>query len=470
MREQTFDLVVIGGGSVGLTAVQEALTLDCRRIALVEKEDLGGECAHFACVPTKTLLTAARDLEMIREHAPLYGIHAESVVFNFQELMRKKQEIVTEGGYDFLNDPRVTLIRGNGRFISEDTLEVAGQTLRSKRFLVATGSSPKLPDVEGLREGLSGGLCISYREATQLERLPKSIAIIGGGAVGVEFSQAFAVFGGKVTLIEHNPTLLGNEEPEIVQALCDSLRRSGVSILTGASVERVIRVNGHKMVFLKQEGDTFGIEAEVVLCATGTRPNIEGLGLEAAGVAFNERGIVVNDEMRTRNPRIWAAGDVTEGYKFTHVGDYEAEIAVQNALFPGLHQTPDCRAMAWAVFTEPALAHVGLTEARARLEYRNVAVVSAQVSEVSRYRIESAKAGLVKLVIDADTHRLLGGHLLAPEADDLAHMLIVAIHNRLKVQDLVPMFYIYPARAQLIQKALEKYIHALRQREPAHSR
>lgn len=460
MAEYRYDLVLIGGGTAALAAVSEALDQGVGSIALIEKrEELGGECALNACVPTKTLLTAAKLIKDIEKRAPHYGIEVLHKRLNYQKLRAKVDEIIYEGEYEFMKDPRVTRFHGTAVFIDKQTVQVNEAQIRGDQIIIATGSEPVIPAVEGLQDvGF-----ITFEAATHLQELPASLLILGGGPVGVEFAQLLQWLGVEVTLIQRGERLLPNEEPEISQAVQALLESEGVKVQLHSSIEQARcehrDQNGKQMKCFKVLINASEQEfiAEEILVATGNKPRIEGLHLEITGVQTNHNGIIVDDELRTANPHIWAIGDVIGQYEFTHVADYHATLAIRNA-FTNAHKKVDYRGLGWAVFTSPTIAHVGLTEVQAREQYDQVEVVTSSTDKVSRYRIESQTEGFIKLIIDGRTNRLVGAHLFASEADDIVHTLMLGIQRDMTIEQLLDVIYIYPSKAQIIQKPLEKYL------------
>ena len=449
MATPMYDLILIGGGTAELAAVSEALELGAERVALIERRsELGGECAMYACVPTKTLLTAARYIKLMKRNMPQYGLEDIRYNLNFKALMAKEQEIIEEGEYEFINDPRFE--------------RIGDRQIQGKAIFIATGSEPLIPPIQGLNE--TGYL--SYQQATHLSDLPKSLLIIGGGAVGVEFAQLFTWLGVEVSLIQRDERLLPHEEPEISKAVEEMLTRDGIQVHTNCDVERIQRADSQTGAPLKRltaacKGKALSLDAEEILLATGLKPRVEGLGLEEAGVEYTRKGIQVNAELQTTNPSVWAIGDVLGEYQLTHVADYHAVLAVQNALRQA-HEKVDYRGLGWAVFTEPEVAHVGLTEAQAVKDGHAVRTICTPVKAVSRNRIESDTEGFIKLIIDKDNEQLLGGHLIGSGADEIAHTVMLAVRNHMTVRQALDMIYIYPSRSQLLQKALEAYVSVQR--------
>lgn len=457
IENRVFDLVVIGGGTAALTAISEALNLGISRIALLEKRDqLGGECIQNACIPTKTLLSASRLMKQISERAPEYGIFAESVFFDFEKLRDKEEFIIRQkiqAADAIREDNRVTILHGEASFISKREIKVKDTVIRGEKVIIATGAEPVIPAIGGL--DVAGFL--TFHQASHIEILPKSMVIIGGGPVGVEYAQIFHSLGCQVAILEKGPRLLPSEEPEISVLIEDFFKRDGIFTFTQCDIQSVHPSENFKNIDFQIHGEQKTIQAEAILVAVGMKPRVNGLQLEAAGVQVEQNGIVVNDERQTTCENIWAIGDVTGSYRFTHVADYEAVIATRNAV-NNTHEKVDFRAVPWAIYTEPIVAHVGLTEQQAKEHYANVIVLRMPVDSTSGFQVESHTQGFIKLIIDGDTHQLVGGHLLSHGADDIAQTLVLAIQNQMTVAQLKNMMYIFPAKAQIIEKALEAYL------------
>lgn len=445
-----YELVVIGGGTAGLVCVDEALMLGCRSIALIEKEkNPGGNCAHYACVPTKTMVEAASLLKDIKTQSGRYGIRVQEPELDMHALARTVTEIAEEKGDTVCDSPYVDCYQGEARFMTSQALDVNGQVIVGGKIIIATGSRPVIPDIDGLQEA---GF-MTFQQASRLEQLPNSLIILGGSVVGVEFAQIFQTLGCQVTLVEQGERLIKGEEPEISALLADTLKRIGVKVHLQCEVIRAER-NGERIQLITEDDQRF--EAAQLLLAVGMQPLLDNLNLEIAGVEFNRKGITIDSFLRTSNPDIYAVGDVAGPYRLTSTGDYQAVLAARNALVDAAERL-DYRAVGWAIYTLPTIAHVGLTEQQAREQYANIRILTAKPDEVSRYRIEAKTEGLIKLIVDADTHCLLGAHIMATQSDDMAHFLMLAIQSRIPIYDFQDMAFIYPSRAQLIQKAIEKY-------------
>ena len=471
--QQGFDLVLIGGGTASLAALQEALDLGVESVAIIDKgEELGGECALNACVPTKTMLTASRYLQLINHQFVHYGVEEIEYRFNFSQLMQTVEQVIHDGEYEFVKDKRVTVIKGEASFSGKESISVMTdngvQEISAKKIIIATGSVPMVPKITGLEEvGY-----ITFQKATHLEKLPESLVIIGGGPVGVEFAQMFQTFGVQVTLLQKQERLIDHEEPEISEAITKTLTQAGVRVICNVDIEQVkcslkTDLNNtsesacpSKVLEFSIDGAEHTIEAEQILIAAGMKPNVESLKLSDGDIETTPKdAILVDETLQTTNPNVWAIGDVIGQYQFTHVADYHAVIAVRNAIRQE-QKTVDYEGLGWAIFTEPTVSRVGMTEAEAKRQYPNAQSVTVPTSDVSRYRIENERGGFIKLIIDADSRQILGAHFFASHAEDIAHVVMLAIRQKLKIEQVLDLCYIYPAKAQLLQKALEKLMMA----------
>ncbi len=453
MSNKQFDLVIIGGGTAGLTAVIEALYYpEIKSIALMEKNNLGGSCSYFACVPTKVMLTAAAFINKNKTVAPLYGVNInQQPTLDFKKLMEKKEDVVHDGGYPFMDDPRVTLIKGHGAFISPTEVQVNDEVITGKKFVIATGARPRFPHTDWVAEKDWW----SFEDATTIDTLPKSLAIFGAGAVGVEFAYIFASFGVEVLLMNRKPRILMTEEPEIADAVENMLTKLGGTVQCGEEVSEIKKTGvGFSLVHKNKP-----FQVDEILSGSGLSPNTSGLNLDKANVTCKQDGsVVVDGHLKTSNPNVYAVGDVVDNLKFTHVADYQAEIAVRHG-FGISNDVVDYDGVGWGIYTSPAIGHAGDTEEQAKAKHKaeDLHVVTVKTSRVSRYRIESFKDGLLKVIFDKKNHTVIGGHIFAPHAEEIAQYLVLAIRRKLTVTELLDAVYIYPAHMQLVQKALEDY-------------
>ena len=453
MTEQTYDLLVIGAGAAGSSAASDARK-NGRRVALVERNILGGTCLNYGCDPTKRLLHTARLLYQARQAAG-YGLRIPQAQADWAQVLARVQQVIQQlrGGTNEeasaqLARQGIDVLQGEASFVTPHELEVAGQSIVAERIIIATGCETVVPPIEGLREA---GY-ITNAQAVSLPNLPRRLAIIGGGAIGIEFSQMFSRFGVEVTVLERGSQLLDKEDRELADPLCELLSKEGIRLQTGAELRRVRKDGDCKRLTVRHHaGDEEELVVDDILLAMGRRPMLESLHLEAAGVKTGKKGVEVDATLRTTVPHIWAAGDVTGGYQFTHVAAEQGKLAARNA-FAHEAQPFDNRAIPWATFTDPALAHVGKTEEQLREEGMAYHVGRASFSQNERAIIEGETAGLVKLLVDAQG-KILGGHILAAHGDDLLAPIILAMHANIPVTGLAATIQSYPTLSEAVRVA-----------------
>ncbi len=458
MPRNRYDLVIVGMGSAGMTAAEFAATLPLT-VCAVEHGRVGGDCLWTGCVPSKALLSSAKAAHTIR-HADHYGLEAAEPEIDRARVWARVRAVQAELAATTDAPERFTamgidLRPGKAVLTGPGTLEVDGETIEARDVLLCTGGRPATLPIPGLEE--AGFL--TNEGVFDLEEPPGSVVVIGGGPIAVELAQAFVRLGIAVTLLEHQERLLTRDEPELAELLTARVREEGVDVQLGVRADRVsVDPDGTRVVHAGEQS----FRAEAILVATGRAPNVEGLGLEAVGVATGKQGIVVDGAQRTSVPGIWAAGDVAGGPLFTHTAGFEAARAVRNLAFPGT--ADEAPLVPWATFTDPELAHVGMTEAEAIEEHgrEDVAVHRHDLATSDRARAESAGTGRILVV----THkgRIVGGHALAPAAGELIHELALAIRQGLKLTDLSGLIHVYPTIALGIQQlaAEESYAGARR--------
>lgn len=452
-----FDLVIIGGGVAGLVAASGAAQLGAR-VALVDKAGLGGDCLNYGCVPTKRLVHSAKVAFTVK-HAPESGIEAARYTVDFPKIMDSMRAV--QGKIGEHDDPErfrrmgVEVIFGAGKFTDPDTFEINGERLQGRRFIIATGTGPFVPPIKGLKE--SGAL--TNETVLGLKTLPESIVILGAGPIGVEYSHIFARFGSRVTVVKKYDQILPREDPELAVELEGVLQSEGVVTVRCPEVKEVRRTGEKTEVVLGCGGGDKTLVADAVMVAIGRKPNVEGLGLEAAGVEYDtKKGIRVDSRLRTSQKHIYACGDVTGSYPFTHVAEYHAGVALGNALFPVFKRKVDYRVVPWTTFTDPELARVGLTEAEAAARYgaENVKVYRHRFVDNDRAVIEGEAAGLIKLVCDRKG-RLLGAHILGRGAGELIHEYVLAMRLKAPVSKISTTIHVYPTVSQAVKRAADQY-------------
>jgi mercuric reductase len=441
-----FDLAIIGSGSAGFAAAIKAREQGAR-VIMVERGTIGGTCVNIGCVPSKTLLRAAETYHAAGHH-PFAGIHTRADAVNLDHVVVQKDHLVRSlrqtkysnliGEYDW------ELVQGEARFTGSDTLTVGDRTIRAAAFLIASGARPTVPPIPGLDTA-------SYQtstEALDLPQVPRSLVVIGAGYIALELGQLFRHLGSEVTILQRGERLLPDYEPEVAEAVGASLNRKGIRVLTGTHVQRVERDDQSQRLHIEINGTPNVLEAEHILVAAGRSPNVESLNLLAAGVETDQRGaVVVDTQLRTTNPRIFAAGDVTLCPQYVYVAAYQGSLIVDNAL-TGANRPCDLTALPGVIFTDPQVATVGLTEQQARAAGHEVKSAVLPIDAVPRAQVNYEDIGVFKLVADATTDRVLGAHIVAGNAGDVIYAATLAVKHGLTVADLVESFAPYLTMAE----------------------
>jgi pyruvate/2-oxoglutarate dehydrogenase complex dihydrolipoamide dehydrogenase (E3) component len=444
-----YNLVAIGAGAAGLVSSAMAAGLGAKA-AIVERGLMGGDCLNFGCVPSKALIRAARSVEEARRAqaygAPVFARETADFGAAMERMRGIRARIAAEdSAARFRDELGVDVFLGEARFVAPDALEVGGARLRFARAVIATGARPAMPPIPGLVQAGAR----SNETIWELVERPRRLAVIGGGPIGCELAQAFARLGCSVTLIEALPRLLPRDDDEAAELIAERLAAEGVALRLGAGVERVESNGEEKLLYL---AGAQTVAADEILVAVGRAPNVEGLGLDAAGVRFDaRRGVVVDDHLRTSNPRIFAAGDVCMDWKFTHAADAAAKIAVQNALFLPTQKLSSL-AMPWCTYTDPEVAHVGLSEADALARGIEVDVYRAPLEQVNRAVLDGEEEGFVKLVVKRGSDRIVGGTIVAAHAGELITQVTLAITGKLGLSTLLRVIYPYPTQGEGIKR------------------
>ena len=455
MAHTQYDITIIGGGSGGLTAARLATSLGAN-VLLIDKERLGGDCLHYGCVPSKSLIHVARVVHQARNAAKL-GFMPANLEVDMAKVSQYIQGVIgrvaeSEKAYT----EGATVKFGEVSFKSATTLSLKGETITSRNTLISTGSRPLIPTIEGLEE--TGYL--TNEDVFHLMSLPSSLLIIGGGPIGVELGQAFRRLGSDVTIIEGLHRILPQEDPEVSAILAEVLQSEGINVMTNTLFIDAKR-DGHKKVVTAKQGEKrLTIEAGEILLTIGRQPNVEGLNLEAAGITFSNKGILVNEHLQTQAPNIFAIGDVIGGYLFTHVAAYQAGIAVRNALVPIGMKKVEYRVVPWCIFTDPEAARVGLTSNEAGNQYKQTRVVKFPVAGIDRAQAENAITGFIKLVLAGKKEEIVGAQLVCAHAGELLGEMALAMQHHLTINDILDTIHAYPTMSTGIQQAaFEAYLH-----------
>ena len=444
-----YDLVAIGGGTAGLiTAVGAAyLGLDA---AIIEKNALGGDCLWTGCVPSKALIASAR-LARQMDRADGLGLRRPEVRHDFGAVMERmraaRATVAHHDDPERFRDMGIAVHFGAARFLDPSTMEVEGVgTIRSKRFVIATGAVAAVPPIPGLADA---GFW-TYENVFDEDELPGSIAILGGGPIGTEFAQIFARLGARVTILEMMPSILNNEEPEAAAFMQDSLREEGIDVRVGAAVAAVETERGRKV--LRMNGGE-GVAVDEIFVATGRRPFTDGLGLEAAGVNTVRGAIEVDPYLRSSAPTVWAAGDVTGAMQFTHAAEQMAKVALRNSVLPGRTKIRYDN-VPRVTYTDPEVAHVGLSGAEAAA--RGGTAYTYHLDDLDRAIVDGSATGFVKVTADPKGS-VLGATIVAHGAGDLIFPFVLARQHGLKLSKVADTIFPYPTMVESVKKAAAEF-------------
>ncbi len=452
--EGRYNLVVIGAGSAGLISAAIAAGLGAR-VALVERHLMGGDCLNVGCVPSKSLIRSARAIAQAR-HAGAFGLRGcDFPEADFGAVMERLRQIRArisreDSARRYRDELGVDVFLGEARFAGPDAVEVDGAKLRFAKAVIATGARAAIPAIEGLEE--AGYL--TNETVFELTARPERLGVIGGGPIGAELAQAFVRLGCAVTLIGHAPQLLPKEDADAAGLVRDQFAREGIATLLGCEPTRVESIDAAKRIHVvTADGERKAVDVDAILVAAGRAPNVEGLRLEAAGVAFDpRRGVHVNDYLQTRNPNVYAAGDIAMAWKFTHAADAAAKIAVRNALFLRTAKLSSL-VMPWCTYTDPEVAHVGLHEREAAASGVELATFAAPMSEVNRAVIDGEDAGFVKIHVAKGSDRILGATIVASHAGEMIGEVTLAMANKLGLGTILSTIHPYPTQAEALKRA-----------------
>jgi pyruvate/2-oxoglutarate dehydrogenase complex dihydrolipoamide dehydrogenase (E3) component len=443
-----YDVAVIGGGAAGLTAAGLAANLAARTL-LVEARRLGGDCTWYGCVPSKTLIKGARVAYQMR-NAGHYGLIDQEPTVDFAGLMGHVRR-TREGVYEDADKPEhfermgVEVRQGKARFVDAHTLEVSNsnkvETVTARYVLIATGSSPLVPDVEGIRT-------IDYltnETLFELNELPRRFAVIGGGPIGIEMAQAFERFGAEVVVLQSQDRILPRDDPELSGLLKARLEREGITVLLNARVNRLSRGSEHGEIQIEADagGAARTLFVDAVLVAAGRKANVEGLNLEAAGVEYDPRGIRITDRCRTNVGHIYAVGDGAGRFQFTHYAEHMAKVAVTNALLK-LPLSIDTRHVPWCTFADPELAHVGASETELQERGVRYEVYRFPFSKIDRAITENETAGLIKVFAKKWSGKILGTSIVGSQAGEMISEYALAMRNGVSLRKISDTIHPYP--------------------------
>ena len=452
-------VIIIGAGPGGYVAAIRAAQLGAT-VTVIEKGDVGGTCLNVGCIPTKVLLHSAELFTAMTHEGPSIGIFADNVRFDWPAIMKRKTSVVkrlTGGVGSLLRSNAVTLVPGQAKLVAPNAVEIAGQRLEADAIIIAAGSVPAVPPIPGL--DLPG--VITSDGALSLEALPKSIAIAGGGVIGVEFASVFASFGVTVTVVEMLPRILPNIDAEAAAILRKALTKKGVAFHTASKLQSVVKNGeGLRLAVETPEGPQT-IDVDKLLVATGRRPNTAGLGLEELGVAMDRARIVTDNRMRTNVPGVYAIGDCTSKIMLAHVAEHEGEVAVENIM--GHDAVMDYTAVPSAIYTTPAVASVGLSEEDAVKAGHTVKVGRFPLAANGKALIAGETDGLVKIIADTRHDAILGVHIIGGPATDMIAEGGLALRLEATLDEIITTIHAHPtvseAVAEAAMAALGRAIH-----------
>ncbi len=462
MNDNRFDLIVLGAGSAARDGAGKAKREYGASVAMVERERWGGSCPNVACRPTKAYLTAAELVHDINVEARNRGVRVSNAEIDMARLRAWKNSIRRdqESWVEVLGE-QYTIVPGEATFVDQQAVRVGDRVLHAERILIATGGRTAVPPISGIEEVD----WIDHISALDLERVPEALLVIGAGPVGLEFAQIFARFGSRVTIVNHGTQIAARADTDAAQELHAAFEGEGIDILlTDGGVERFTR-DGSKIV-ANITGGRQVIVSDVLL-ASGRIANIEHLALDEIGVEATSRGIAVDEHQRTAVPGIWAAGDAAVGPMFTPTGQYQARIAVDD-MFGNDKRIADYAVLPTAIFTDPELGSIGLTEAEARSRGHDVDVVKHPLAAVTRAQFSSSRHGLYKIVFDRGTRKVLGVHVVSRGASDIVGSLAPALKLGVTVDDLALVHHVYPSYSEGLKAAAEQaLVHSEKGQTPA---
>jgi len=450
-----YNLVVIGAGAAGLVTAAGAAGLGAK-VALIERNLLGGDCLNVGCVPSKALIRSSRAYADVRDAHKLGVRVPDGVEVDFPAVMERmrriRSEISSNDSARKFRELGVDVFLGDAHFSGPDTVEVDGKTLRFKKAVIATGARAIELPIEGLAEV---GYLTNETVFSLTER-PKRLAVLGAGPIGVELAQAFRRLGSEVFVIEIAPQILIREDPDAARIIAEALERDGIDVRLSTTVSRVIRSDEGKVLHLKTDGTTEPLVVDEILIGAGRAPNVEGLNLEAVGVEYKKTGVVVDDNLRTTNPRIFAVGDICMNYKFTHMADAAARIVIQNTLFWG-HKKLSALTVPWCTYTDPEIAHVGMYEKDAEEKGIPVETFTREMKDVDRAIVDGETEGMVKVHVKKGTDQILGATVIARHAGEMISEITLAMVGGMGLGTIAGVIHPYPTQAEAIKQVGDAY-------------
>ena len=450
-----YHLVVIGAGTAGLVSAAGAAGLGAR-VALIERRLMGGDCLNYGCVPSKGVIRAARSWNEAQRAASRFGGPKVTSNGDFGAVMERMRAaragISRHDSVSRFEDLGIDVFLGDGRFVASDAVEVDGARLSFRRAIVATGARPMVPPIPGCDEG-----CYLTNETVfTLTSLPGRLGVIGGGPIGCELSQSFARLGSRVTLFDMAPHVLVREDGDAAAIVQRAMIEDGVDLRLSVEVKRVEVAAAGKTVHYEHDGEASAVTVDELLIAVGRAPNVDGIGLESAGIEFDKSGIQVNDRLQTSNRNVYAVGDVASKFKFTHTADALARIAIQNSLLFG-RKKASALVVPWCTYTSPEIGHVGMYAKDAQDRGIEIDTVTVSLADVDRAVLDDATDGFLRLHIEKGKDRILGATIVAENAGDILGELSLAVTNGVGLNQIAATIHAYPTQAEVVKRAADTW-------------
>ncbi len=447
------DICVIGAGSGGLSVAAGAVQMGAK-VVLIEGHEMGGDCLHYGCVPSKALIAASHAADRVR-HAGRYGVNCQAPKIDFLKVQDHVHGVIAaiapNDSVERFQDLGVDVIHGMARFTGPRELEAGGRRIRARRFVIATGSSSAVPPIPGLDQVPY----LTNKTIFDLDEHPEHLIVIGGGPIGTEIAQAHRRLGARVTLLEGR-SILGKDDPEAVEVVRSQLIGDGIDLWEDAMIQGVESHGNGIAVMVERDGGTVRIDGSHLMVAAGRHPNVYGLHLKTAGIRYSSKGIDVDARLRTSNKKVFAVGDVTGGYMFTHMAAYHAGIVIRNALFL-IPAKVKYTAVPWVTYVDPQLAHVGLNEIEARERFGDdIRVLKHPFTENDRAQAERETKGLIKVIVHRNG-RILGTTIVGHHAGELIFTWVLAIQEGLKIGAIANLIAPYPTLSEISKQVAGTY-------------
>lgn len=456
MAQHDYDIAILGGGAAGLTIAAGAAQAGAKTLIIEKESKLGGDCLHYGCVPSKTLIRTAR-LRHLMKNVQKFGLPGldlkrpdfRGIAGRIQSVINTIQKHDSEERFCNLG---AKVEFGQATFIDDHSASLNGKEVSARNWVIATGSSAAIPPIEGLNQTPY----ITNREVFSLNRLPDSMVIVGGGPIGIELAQAFTRLGTKITVVEFLPQILNTDDADMTSVILDVLKEEGVEFHLGSAVQRVRDLGNEREVTFKAWDETKYVRAETVLIATGRKVNLGGLGLENIGVSFDRRGLKLSPRLRTTLPHIYGAGDVTGVYQFTHAAGYEGGIVLSNSIFR-FPRKVDYRYLPWVIYTDPELACIGMNEKMAKAQGIKYGVWSEPFEGNDRSLTEGETVGKIKMLLD-EKEKPIGIQILGPHAGDLLSEWVAIMNGNVKLSTIASAVHPYPTLGEINKRVAGNFL------------